>query len=87
MSRRAATAGKFSELILESPLDREQQKTHLMVLTAVDGGSPERSGTAQINITVLDANDNAPVFDQNFYKVRLAENAPRGTVVIKTKRH
>ncbi|XP_052422482.1 protocadherin-10 [Carassius gibelio] len=74
---------KFAELILESPLDREQQKTHLMVLTAVDGGSPERSGTAQINITVLDANDNAPVFDQNFYKVRLAENAPRGTVVIK----
>ncbi|XDV54073.1 hypothetical protein PO909_022447 [Leuciscus waleckii] len=74
---------KFAELILESPLDREQQKTHLMVITAVDGGSPERSGTAQINITVLDANDNAPVFDQNFYKVKLAENAPRGTVVIK----
>ncbi|XP_051973635.1 protocadherin-10-like [Xyrauchen texanus] len=74
---------KFAELVLESPLDREQQKTHLMVLTAVDGGSPERSGTAQINITVLDANDNAPVFDQNFYKVRLAENAPLGTVVIK----
>ncbi|KAI7793064.1 protocadherin-10 [Triplophysa rosa] len=74
---------KFAELILQSPLDREQQKAHLMVLTAVDGGAPERSGTAQINITVLDANDNAPVFDQNFYKVKLAENAPRGTVVIK----
>lgn len=74
---------KFAELILQSPLDREQRKTHLMVLTAVDGGAPERSGTAQINVTVLDANDNAPVFDQNFYKFKLAENAPRGTVVIK----
>ncbi|XP_051972611.1 protocadherin-10-like [Xyrauchen texanus] len=73
---------KFADLILVNPLDREQQKTHLMVLTAVDGGSPERSGTEQINVTVLDANDNAPVFDQNFYKVRLAENAQRGTVVI-----
>lgn len=74
---------KFAELVLENSLDREQQKTHLMVLTAVDGGSPERSGTAQINITVLDANDNAPVFDQSFYRVRLVENAPKGTVVIK----
>uniref|UniRef100_A0A4W4E9P2 Protocadherin gamma-C3 n=1 Tax=Electrophorus electricus TaxID=8005 RepID=A0A4W4E9P2_ELEEL len=74
---------KFAELILESPLDREQQKTHQMVLTAVDGGLPERSSTTQINIVVLDANDNAPVFDQNFYKVRLVENVPEGTVVIK----
>ncbi|KAM4620324.1 protocadherin-10-like [Polymixia lowei] len=74
---------KFAELVLESPLDREQQSTHQMVLTAVDGGAPERSGTAQIDITVLDANDNAPVFDQSFYRVRLVENAPKGTVVIK----
>lgn len=74
---------KFAELILESQLDREHQQLHQMVLTAVDGGSPERSGTTVINITVLDANDNAPVFDQSFYRVRLAENAPKGTVVIK----
>ncbi|XP_029029350.1 protocadherin beta-15-like [Betta splendens] len=74
---------KFAELVLQTPLDREQQSAHQMVLTAVDGGAPERSGTAQIDITVLDANDNAPVFDQSFYRVRLAENAPKGTVVIK----
>ncbi|XP_029924725.1 protocadherin beta-15 [Myripristis murdjan] len=74
---------KFAELVLQNPLDREQQSTHQMVLTAVDGGAPERSGTAQIDITVLDANDNAPVFDQSFYRVRLVENAPKGTVVIK----
>ncbi|XP_076025134.1 protocadherin-10-like [Genypterus blacodes] len=74
---------KFAELVLQTPLDREQQRAHQMVLTAVDGGAPERSGTAQIDITVLDANDNAPVFDQTFYRVRLDENAPKGTVVIK----
>ncbi|XP_061904083.1 protocadherin-10-like [Entelurus aequoreus] len=74
---------KFAELVLQSPLDREQQSAHQMVLTAVDGGSPEKSGTAQIDVTVLDANDNAPVFDQSFYRVRLAENAPKGAVVIK----
>ncbi|MBN3297360.1 PCD10 protein, partial [Amia calva] len=74
---------KFAELVLETPLDREQQKTHQVSLTAIDGGMPERSGTAQITITVLDANDNVPVFDQSFYRVSLVENAPRGTLVIK----
>uniref|UniRef100_A0A3P9ACV2 Protocadherin gamma-C3 n=1 Tax=Esox lucius TaxID=8010 RepID=A0A3P9ACV2_ESOLU len=74
---------KFAELILETPLDREQQKTHEMVLTAVDGGSPERSGTALITITVLDANDNVPVFDRSVYRASLVENAPRGTLVLK----
>ncbi|XP_061105702.1 protocadherin-10-like [Conger conger] len=74
---------KFAELVLQTPLDRERQKTHHMVLTAVDGGAPERSGTAQITVTVLDANDNAPVFDQSFYRVSLMENVPRGFLVIK----
>ncbi|XP_018593015.1 protocadherin beta-15 [Scleropages formosus] len=74
---------KFAELVLESPLDREQLKTHRMVLTAVDGGAPERSGTAKISVTVLDANDNVPVFEQPFYRGRLVENSPRGTLVLK----
>ncbi|XP_053498226.1 protocadherin beta-15 isoform X1 [Ictalurus furcatus] len=74
---------KFAELVLESPLDREKQKMHEMVLTAVDGGSPLRSGTAQIMVTVLDANDNVPVFDRSVYRVSLVENAPRGTLVLK----
>uniref|UniRef100_A0A4W5RQ71 Cadherin domain-containing protein n=1 Tax=Hucho hucho TaxID=62062 RepID=A0A4W5RQ71_9TELE len=74
---------KFAELVLETPLDREQQKMQEMVLTSVDGGSPERSGTALITITVLDANDNVPVFDQSVYRASLVENAPRGTLVLK----
>ncbi|KAJ8405248.1 hypothetical protein AAFF_G00322390 [Aldrovandia affinis] len=74
---------KFAELVLETPLDREQHKTHRIVLTAVDGGTPERSGTARITITVLDANDNVPVFDHSVYRASLVENAPRGTPVIK----
>ncbi|XP_057205031.1 protocadherin-10 isoform X2 [Triplophysa rosa] len=74
---------KFAELILQVPLDREKQKTHEMVLTAVDGGSPLRSGTAQITVTVLDANDNVPVFDRSVYRVSLVENPPRGTLVLK----
>uniref|UniRef100_A0A8C2C0J8 Protocadherin 10b n=1 Tax=Cyprinus carpio TaxID=7962 RepID=A0A8C2C0J8_CYPCA len=73
---------KFSELVLEKPLDREQQAMHRYVLTAVDGGQPPRTGTALLVVRVLDSNDNVPVFDQPVYSVNLAENAPVGTLVI-----
>ncbi|KAI4884722.1 hypothetical protein NFI96_024914 [Prochilodus magdalenae] len=73
---------KYAELVLDRELDREQQKDIDLVLTAVDGGKPQRSGTATIHITVLDANDNVPVFSQPVYKVSLVENAPLGTEVV-----
>ncbi|XP_039607618.1 protocadherin-10a [Polypterus senegalus] len=73
---------KFAELVLEKPLDREQQSVHRYVLTAVDGGLPQRTGTALLVIKVLDSNDNVPVFDQSVYTVSLPENSPVGTLVI-----
>ncbi len=79
----SADGGKFAELVLEKELDREQQKGIDMILTATDGGSPQRSGTAVIHITVLDANDNVPVFSESVYKVTLAENTPSGTEIIR----
>uniref|UniRef100_A0A4W6FYR4 Cadherin domain-containing protein n=1 Tax=Lates calcarifer TaxID=8187 RepID=A0A4W6FYR4_LATCA len=71
------------ELVLENTLDREKQKELNLLLTALDGGSPQRSGTVVIHVTVLDANDNAPVFSQAVYKASLPENSPPDTVVIK----
>nr|XP_046262617.1 protocadherin beta-16-like [Scatophagus argus] len=73
---------KHSELVLVKELDREQEKDLKLLLTAVDGGSPQRSGTATIHVTVLDANDNAPVFSQAVYKASLPENSPVDTVVV-----
>ncbi|XP_061625933.1 protocadherin-10a isoform X4 [Phyllopteryx taeniolatus] len=73
---------KFAELVLEKPLDREQQAVHRYVLTAVDGGNPQRTGTALLVVKVLDSNDNAPTFDQSVYTVNLRENSPVGTQVI-----
>ncbi|XP_034400122.1 protocadherin beta-15-like [Cyclopterus lumpus] len=70
------------ELVLENKLDREKQKYINLLLTALDGGSTQRSGTVVIHVTVLDANDNAPVFSQAVYKARLPENSPPGTIVI-----
>ncbi|XP_059378251.1 protocadherin beta-15-like [Carassius carassius] len=73
---------KYGELELYKELDREKQKELTLILTAVDGGTPPRSGTVAIHITVLDANDNAPVFSRAVYKVSLPENYPVDTVVV-----
>uniref|UniRef100_A0A3P9AXM5 Protocadherin 1 gamma 31 n=1 Tax=Maylandia zebra TaxID=106582 RepID=A0A3P9AXM5_9CICH len=74
--------GNTRELVLEKELDREKQQEMNLILTALDGGSPQRSGTLMIHVTVLDANDNAPVFSQAVYKASLPENSPLDTVVI-----
>ncbi|XP_045579929.1 protocadherin gamma-A11 isoform X17 [Salmo salar] len=73
---------KYSELVLDRELDREGHHEIKLLLTAVDGGSPQRSGTVVIHVTVLDANDNAPVFSQAVYKASLPENSPLDTVVV-----
>ncbi|XP_014052114.2 protocadherin beta-15 isoform X2 [Salmo salar] len=74
--------GKYSELVLEKELDRELQQEVTLLLTAVDGGTPQRSGTVVIHVTVLDANDNKPVFSQDVYRVSLTENSPLDYVVV-----
>ncbi|XP_047441097.1 protocadherin gamma-A11-like isoform X18 [Mugil cephalus] len=73
--------GRFIEMVLQNPLDREKEETHTVVLIASDGGEPRRSGTVRIHITVLDANDNAPVCSQPVYKTDVKENSPEGTLV------
>nr|XP_054105986.1 protocadherin gamma-B7 isoform X17 [Callithrix jacchus] len=77
--------GKYPELVLQKTLDRETQSAHHLVLTALDGGAPPRSGTAQIRILVIDANDNPPVFSQDVYRISLREDVPPGTSVLRVK--
>uniref|UniRef100_A0A3B3BB13 Protocadherin gamma-A11-like n=1 Tax=Oryzias melastigma TaxID=30732 RepID=A0A3B3BB13_ORYME len=74
---------KYGELVLNKELDREEQQELKLLLTAVDGGSPQRSGTVVIHVTVLDANDNAPVFTESVYTASLQENSPLNTPVIR----
>ncbi|XP_075712358.1 protocadherin gamma-C5-like isoform X21 [Rhinoderma darwinii] len=70
-------------LVLDKALDREEQAEYKLVLTALDGGSTPRSGTIVITVIVIDNNDNAPVFDNTFYKISLKENAQLNTLVIR----
>nr|XP_016848545.1 PREDICTED: protocadherin alpha-8 isoform X4 [Anolis carolinensis] len=69
--------------LIKKPLDREALSVHHLLLTVTDSGQPVLSGTVQLLITVLDVNDNPPVFNQSVYKVQLLENASNGTSVVK----
>ncbi|NXM34641.1 PCDC2 protein, partial [Oxyruncus cristatus] len=77
------SGSKLLELVLQQPLDREQSALQQLVLTAVDGGDPPKSGTAQISVRVVDTNDNPPAFDRSTYTVSLMENSLPGTLVVK----
>ncbi|XP_015266652.1 PREDICTED: protocadherin gamma-A12-like [Gekko japonicus] len=73
---------KYAELVLETLLDREEQKMYHLILTAADKGDPIRSGTVQIRIAVTDVNDNAPVFSKSLYEASVMENIPKGSQVL-----
>ncbi|XP_073470336.1 protocadherin-17 isoform X5 [Aquarana catesbeiana] len=73
---------KVPELVIQRALDREEQSHHTLILTAFDGGNPPRSANLQINIKVIDANDNSPVFESKSYTVEIAENSPLGKMII-----
>ncbi|XP_030595516.1 protocadherin alpha-5-like [Archocentrus centrarchus] len=75
--------GVSAELVLQKALDREKQPVIKLILTAVDGGKPPRSGTLQLIVNVIDVNDNTPAFSSSLYKVRVKENALPGKLVIK----
>ncbi|XP_040459352.1 protocadherin alpha-6-like isoform X8 [Falco naumanni] len=81
--QKADEDGESLFLALRKPLDRESVAVHRLVLTASDGGRPPLTGTVELVISVLDANDNAPQFNQSVYKVQLPENTESGTSVIK----
>uniref|UniRef100_A0A3P8YK51 Cadherin domain-containing protein n=1 Tax=Esox lucius TaxID=8010 RepID=A0A3P8YK51_ESOLU len=72
----------YLEMVLQATLDRETNEQHTLMLTAVDGGTPQKSGTVKIYIEVSDANDNAPVFSSGLYKSSLPEDSPNGTVIL-----
>ncbi|XP_067890212.1 protocadherin-17 isoform X2 [Heterodontus francisci] len=73
---------KFPELIIQRPLDREEQPRHVLVVTALDGGEPPKSSTVQVRLEVVDTNDNSPSFEEPSLTVEIPENTPVGTFLI-----
>ncbi|XP_054640393.1 cadherin EGF LAG seven-pass G-type receptor 2 isoform X5 [Dunckerocampus dactyliophorus] len=63
-------------------LDRETKQTHVFRVTAVDHGAPRRTAMATLTVTVSDANDHDPVFEQQDYKESIRENLEIGYEVL-----
>ncbi|GAB5566810.1 protocadherin beta-16 [Prionailurus iriomotensis] len=82
LTRKLSDGRIYPELVLEEELDREEEPEIVLTLTALDGGSPPRYGTAQVRIEVVDSNDNAPQFEQPIYKVQIPENSHVGSLVV-----
>ncbi|XP_062281237.1 protocadherin alpha-8-like [Scomber scombrus] len=80
---RQSDASKIPFLVLKKSLDREQKDKHTLLVTAVDGGKPQRSGTLNVSIIVLDSNDNRPMFSQEIYQIAIQENIPVGTSIFR----
>ncbi|XP_002741390.1 protocadherin-11 X-linked-like [Saccoglossus kowalevskii] len=63
-----------AEIVVLTTLDREETSFYELVLVAKDFGNPIRSGSALINVSLIDENDHIPDFQQNTYHVEVSEN-------------
>lgn len=63
-------------------LDREFKDTHVFKVSVTDHGTPKRSVTSFLTVTVSDTNDHSPVFEQTEYRVSIRENVEVGFEVM-----
>ncbi|GBP79550.1 Protein dachsous [Eumeta japonica] len=67
----------------KSKVDCESNPSPRLTVVARDLGAPSLSATAAVLVTVLDVNDNEPIFDQSFYNVTVPENEAVGSCILK----
>ncbi|XP_068568833.1 protocadherin Fat 3-like isoform X5 [Cebidichthys violaceus] len=66
-------------IIIAKPLDAEQRSFYNLTVQASDGTN---TAYTQVHITVMDYNDNAPIFSQPTYDVTMSEDTPPDTEVV-----
>ncbi|KAM3877775.1 cadherin EGF LAG seven-pass G-type receptor 2 [Diretmus argenteus] len=62
-------------------LDRENVPVYSLQAFAVDKGIPALKTPINIQVTILDVNDNPPVFEKDEFDIMVEENSPIGLVV------
>ncbi|EDO46189.1 predicted protein, partial [Nematostella vectensis] len=65
------------------PLDREDQASYSLRVTAMDHGKPSQSAVAAITLTINDLNDNSPQFSQSKYTLTVTENTANGSNILR----
>ncbi|XP_045556594.1 cadherin-23 [Salmo salar] len=75
---------RSGEITTTALLDRELKSEYILIVRAVDGGvGPlQKTGIATVNITILDINDNAPMWRDEPYHANVVEMSPMDTDVI-----
>ncbi|NXP43762.1 PCD23 protein, partial [Heliornis fulica] len=64
------------ELVTTASLDRETQEVFTIK------GSPSRSSSAQLFLTVLDENDHNPLFEKTHYQISVREDLEKGSAIL-----
>lgn len=65
-----------------SSLDCELRASYLFLITATDMGSIRMNATATGNLTVIDVNDNSPIFDPTVYRMSVSEATVRESTIL-----
>ncbi|XP_057346960.1 protocadherin beta-4 [Manis pentadactyla] len=82
LTRNHSEGKKYPNLVQDKALDREEQSELSLILMAIDGGSPPKSGTITVRILIMDVNDNAPEFVHTPYEVQVLENSPLDSPIL-----
>lgn len=68
-------------IYLRASLDRETRDRYDITVEASDNGTPAASAITRVVVSVLDANDNDPVFGRESYLFAVEENLRRGAII------
>ena len=66
-----------------TPLDYEKTSSYILTVIAKDGGSPTQTASAKVNITIVNVDDNVPVFETSSAPTKVREDVAIGTRVVR----
>uniref|UniRef100_A0ACB8FH05 Uncharacterized protein n=1 Tax=Sphaerodactylus townsendi TaxID=933632 RepID=A0ACB8FH05_9SAUR len=75
--------GGASALVLVEPLDFEAVEVYNLSVAVTDRGVPQRSAVVPVVLTVLDTNDNPPVFGRPSYHMAVSESTVPGSELLR----
>lgn len=70
------------KIFVAQPLDYERDKTQAVTIHCQDNGTPPLPASASFNISILDKNDNAPMFSEAQYTKNVREDLPVGDFIL-----
>ena len=83
LGRNSTECGGFPLCVItQGSLDREDVDVYQLNISASDRGNPPLRAFCLLNITIVDLNDNDPVFTRKLYTASVDEDTPAGVEVL-----